>query len=458
MSLRKSTNVQHISYPSFINICKSIKGYETELVYVIDCFQCWYTAPVQSSGNLITFCVRWKCSNQTLKFVISQSVHLSLCLIHKQHGCEISYTKRCLHKAVCPVCKWACVCVCVCLPDVLSWPSLYAVTHLTSEQLCFSVLLPADWRAPSFVSSSEQPGPVQVLLMPNQEEEEDQATPNRDAALGQGQNPPPPPYRPPPPRPPLTLSIAHPCAPSSQGEEEDGCAGRRGEEEEDGREGTGVRLCELLQAGGVSVRPLGKHLAISLPSLPLRLWDTQVTHTSHSAHLEPTHAQPPPPPPPPTSNPPLSSPLEASGQRKPLTPLWQPPRPHSPAGTAQHWPREEAASETRHWSSWSLDRPDAVVTPYETPPDRCIPIRPQASSQNYSYSCQSSPGHYSSQHAPGRHSNPCCDRKEAEFSELDSLYQASLLAGKTGTHTQTHIATITQSVTIGTFKPTIQWN
>lgn len=115
MSLRKSTNVQHISYPSFISICKSIKGYETELVYVIDCFQCWYTAPVQSSGNLITFCVRWKCSNQTLKFVISQSVHLSLCLIHKQHGCEISYTKRCLHKAVCPVCKWACVCVCVCL-------------------------------------------------------------------------------------------------------------------------------------------------------------------------------------------------------------------------------------------------------------------------------------------------------------------------------------------------------
>lgn len=29
------------------------------------------------------------------------------------------------------------VCVCFCLPDVLSWPSLYAVTHLTSEQLCF---------------------------------------------------------------------------------------------------------------------------------------------------------------------------------------------------------------------------------------------------------------------------------------------------------------------------------
>ncbi|XP_028286612.1 inactive ubiquitin carboxyl-terminal hydrolase 54 isoform X1 [Parambassis ranga] len=265
---------------------------------------------------------------------------------------------------------------------------------------------------------SEQPGPVQVLLTPNQEEEEDQATPNQDAALGQ--DPPPPPYRPPPPRPPLTLSIAHPCAPFTQGEEEEGrCAGRRGEEGEDGREGMGVRLCELLQAGGVSVRPLGKHLAISLPSLPLRLWDTHTTHTSRSTHLEPTHTYPSPA----SSTPPPLSPLETSGQRKPLMPLWQPPRPHSPTDTTQHWPRYEATSDgsTRHWSSWSLDRPDAVVTPYETPPDCCVPIRPQTSSQSYN-----------SQHAPGRHSDPLGDREEAELSELDSLYQASLLAGKTG--------------------------
>lgn len=205
--------------------------------------------------------------------------------------------------------------------------------------------------------------------------------------------------------------------------------GNRGEGSEDGRDGTGVRLCELLQAGGVSVRPLGKHLAISLPSLPLRLWDT------HSTHLESPHTLTPPPP----SVPPPSSPLEDSGQRKPLTPLWQPPQPHSPNTATQHWLREGAApdSGTRHWSSWSLDRPDAVVTPYSTPPDRCIPIRPQATSQHYSYSCQSSPGHYSSQHAPGQHSDDC-DHEEAELSELDSLYQASLLAGRTGTHTFTH--------------------
>ncbi|KAK1881318.1 Inactive ubiquitin carboxyl-terminal hydrolase 54, partial [Dissostichus eleginoides] len=119
-----------------------------------------------------------------------------------------------------------------------------------------------------------------------------------------------------------------------------------------------------------------------------------------------------------------------SEQRKPP---WQPPQLQSPTGAA-HWPGQEAAADsaTRHWSSWSLDRPDAVVTPYNTPPDRCVPIRPQTTSQQHSYSCQSSPGHYSSQHAPGQQSDHRCDREEAELSELDSLYQASLQAGRTG--------------------------
>lgn len=183
----------------------------------------------------------------------------------------------------------------------------------------------------------------------------------------------------------------------------------------------GVRLCELLQAGGVSVRPLGKHLAISLPSLPLRLWDT---HTSHSAH------NPPPP-----CSPPPSTPQEYYGQRKHLTPLWQPPRPHSPDFRSPHWQQHAVLADgsTRHWSSWSLDRPDAVVTPYDTPPDRCFPIRPQNLGQSCSYSSQSSPGHYSSQHTPGQQGDVCCEREETELSELDSLYQASLQAGRTGT-------------------------
>lgn len=186
-------------------------------------------------------------------------------------------------------------------------------------------------------------------------------------------------YRPP-------LHASHPCSPQGSVS-----AGLGGSVEERQEGGTGVRLCELLQAGGVSVRPLGKHLAISLPSLPLRLWDnTQpTTHTVQQSR--------PPVPPPPVETP-----------RPQSSPMWQPPRPHSP---------------TRHWSSWSLDRPDAVVSPYDTPPDRCLPIR---SPQPSAYSRQSSPGHYSSQHAPG-----LAHGEEAELTELDSLYQASLQAGRT---------------------------
>ncbi|XP_028332479.1 inactive ubiquitin carboxyl-terminal hydrolase 54-like isoform X1 [Gouania willdenowi] len=251
---------------------------------------------------------------------------------------------------------------------------------------------------------SEQPGPLQVLLTPNQEEEEDQVMPS------QAPPPPPPPYRPPLPRHALALNSARSCAPYNlvegrDGGEEVGCAGRRGEE------GARVRFCELLQAGGVSVRPLGKHLAISLPSLPLRLWDP---NTSQSTHSDPPPSTPPPP--------------------KPLNPLWQAPQHQSPTAvpTPPPPPPYLLDSGTRHWSSWSLDHPNAVVTPYDTPPDRCVPFRPQTSTQNLSYSCQSSPGHHSSQHALGRNGDPSCEGEDAEVSELDSLYQASLQAGRTG--------------------------
>ncbi|KAM9831197.1 ubiquitin carboxyl-terminal hydrolase 54 [Neosynchiropus ocellatus] len=246
---------------------------------------------------------------------------------------------------------------------------------------------------------SEQPVPVQVLLTPNPEEEEERARPTEDPVAGP-EPPPPPPYRPPNPRSSLTLSITHPCAPSSQGKEER--AGTEREERELGG-GSGVRLCELLQAGGVSVRPLGKHLAISLPSLPLRFWDT---HTLNSTHSDPAH----------TRHPPVLSP------------------PSSPKPAAALHQHQEAAnySAPRHWSSWSLDRPDAVVTPYDTPPDRCGPVQPHSSRKSCSNSCQSSPRHYSCQHAPGRRRGPNCDQEVAELSELDSLYQASLQAGRAG--------------------------
>lgn len=65
-------------------------------------------------------------------------------MTHKQHGCDIPYTMRCVHKPAslclcCSVCKLVCVRVCFLLvyPGMRLWPSLYAVTHLTSEELCF---------------------------------------------------------------------------------------------------------------------------------------------------------------------------------------------------------------------------------------------------------------------------------------------------------------------------------
>ncbi|XP_023804947.1 inactive ubiquitin carboxyl-terminal hydrolase 54 isoform X2 [Oryzias latipes] len=274
------------------------------------------------------------------------------------------------------------------------------------------------------VPCSEQPDSVQVLLTSSQEEEEEQATPGPHATPVQDL-PPPPPYRPASPRSALTLNLTHPCGPSTHENGQGVGMRRRGEEGGNGREGTGVRLCELLQAGGVSVRPLGKHLAISLPSLPLRLWDS--THTSPPP--QPAHTQTQP------STPPSSPPPQVPGQRKPFTPLWQPPQPQSPDVSGcqrKHYATTAADSGVRHWSSWSLDRPDAVVTPYDTPPDRCVPFMPQMHSQIHSCNCQSCPGHHNSQHAQGQQADPCCGRDEAELSELDSLYQASLQAGRTG--------------------------
>eukprot|EP00063_Salmo_salar_P038830 XP_014013665.1 PREDICTED: uncharacterized protein LOC106578922 [Salmo salar] len=57
-----------------------------------------------------------------------------------------------------------------------------------------------------------------------------------------------------------------------------------------------------------------------------------------------------------------------------------------------------------------------MVTPYDTPPDRRLPFRPHLPYRNYN-----------SQPAPGQH-DPC-NPEEAEFSELDFLYRASLQPG-----------------------------
>ncbi|KAJ7987787.1 hypothetical protein DPEC_G00330130 [Dallia pectoralis] len=262
--------------------------------------------------------------------------------------------------------------------------------------------------------SSEQPGPLQVLLTSNHKGEEVRPA-YQDAPLAPGQTPLS--YRPSPnltpPQSPLTLHRTNTSSSQTQqgadslsrgrearegvsaGEDGEMRNGEEGGNEEwvrRGVEGQGMRLDDLRQVGGVCVRPLGKHLAISLPSLPLRLWDMTHTTPSHT----PSHADPQ-----------QTHPLPASSHSQPHpSPCWT--NQGSPVSTVTH-----------HWSYWSLNRPDAVVTPYDTPPYRCLPIKPHLSKRNYN-----------SRPATGQHDT--CDPEEGEVSELDFLFQASLQAGSKG--------------------------
>ncbi|KAM9561417.1 ubiquitin carboxyl-terminal hydrolase 54-like isoform 1-T1 [Salvelinus alpinus] len=241
---------------------------------------------------------------------------------------------------------------------------------------------------------SEQSGPLQVLLTPNQEGEEVRPA-YQDATLGPGQ-------------PPLHSSLPRPSTnnPPAQVEE-----GEKGERKRRGEEGQGMSLEELLQVGGV--RPAGRHLAISLPSLSLRLWDISHTHAppSHThSYSDPQYTHPPPS----RTNP--EHPHTHSD--RPPTPCSSLSQPHpSPSTASPHWPDQGSAvnTVTRHWSSWRR----LVLLPYDTPPDRRLPFRPHLPYRNYN-----------SQPAPGQH-DPC-DPEEAEFSELDFLYRASLQAGCRG--------------------------
>ncbi|KAL0984100.1 hypothetical protein UPYG_G00137080 [Umbra pygmaea] len=266
---------------------------------------------------------------------------------------------------------------------------------------------------------SEQPGPLQVLLTPNEEGEEVRPA-YRDAALGPSQSPLP--YRPPPifphlhsPLPPIPTNNH-----ATQGEEgRDGllCGGEARERMgEDGGvtevRGQGLRLDDLLQVGGVCLRPLGRHLAISLPSLPLRLWDITHTAPSHThSHSEPQH----------THQPPSHSKTHLDPTPAPTPPSSNSQSHHFSCTGSPHWTDQDSPPNTsaHHWSSWSLNRPDAVVTPYDTPPDCCLPSKPPPFKRNYN-----------SQPVTGQ-LDPC-DTEEAELSELDFLFRASLQAGRRG--------------------------
>lgn len=300
-----------------------------------------------------------------------------------------------------------------------------------------------------FCLFSEQPGKVQVLLTDNQEEVWET---NQDSVLG----PPSPHHMKSTPlctnlpsqassRPPLSNARPASSQPQPQKPNEDDWPKQN---EEDW---SGIRLSDVLQVSGVRIRPIRKHLAISLPSLPLDFWGVlgeneeilqapqALVSQSPSQHAwqgagdgpdrisQSNRA---------TSSSPAPPYTEEQGQIPRRAPIWQPlcttSQPRSPV-LSHSKPAPPVAA--RHWSSWSLDRPDAVVTPYETPPDQNqrtlsqhAPGRHFPPHSPMSTRKKSAPKHSAFKNAPGMELEPT-EPEDQELSELDSLYQASLQAG-----------------------------
>ncbi|XP_053496541.1 inactive ubiquitin carboxyl-terminal hydrolase 54 [Ictalurus furcatus] len=291
---------------------------------------------------------------------------------------------------------------------------------------------------------SEQPGSVQILLTDNQEEVWEV---NQDASLG---------LPPPAQTKPLTSnslnslkSLNTPHTPIPQPRPQDHTQGNQSKKD---TEWGGVKLSDVLQASGGQIRTIHKHLAISMPSLPLEFWGVLDEDEELSQHQQPLASSSPSPasslwrgtsdsPHPNVANT-LPQP-ENSVYEHPGAPIWQPlrnpPFPLSPV-LSRSSPRPAPPPITaRHWSSWSLDRPDAVVTPHETPPDQSHLIRPAISPRSHGwngppYSPMSSRNKSirkfaSSQFEPKLEAE-AAEYEENELSELDSLYQASLRAGR----------------------------
>ncbi|XP_053367482.1 inactive ubiquitin carboxyl-terminal hydrolase 54 isoform X2 [Clarias gariepinus] len=294
-------------------------------------------------------------------------------------------------------------------------------------------------------SRSEQPGSVQILLTDNQEEVWEV---NPDASLG-----PPPPAQ----TKPLTsnslsalnrLSLNTPHTSLPQPHPQDPTQGSDQSLKE--TEWSSVKLSDVLQASGGQIRPIHKHLAISLPSLPLDFWGVLDEGEELSQHQQPLASSSTSPvsslwrgtsdsPHPYAAN--ISPQPEKSVQEHPRAPVRQPlcslPLPPSPV-LSRSGPRHAPPPVTaRHWSSWSFDRPDAVVTPHETPPDQSHLIRPTIFPRSHGWSgpphspmssrSKSIKKFASSQFEPEAQA---AEYEEKELSELDSLYQASLRAGR----------------------------
>lgn len=303
-------------------------------------------------------------------------------------------------------------------------------------------VLPVSFFHSSFLCS-EHPGPDQVLLTDNQEEVWET---NQFSVLG----PPSPQHMKSPssctnsPSQSSSHPSLNPRPASSQAQPQEPDE-RSSWSTQNKEEWGGIRLSDVLQASGIRIMPIRKHLAISLPSLPLDFWgvlgeDEEISGCQHpqasfSQSLNPplwqgtadcldripqsSRATSPPP-----------APVEEKGAIPRRAPIWQPL-----SASSQSCTKLTSPVAARHWSSWSLDRPDAVVTPYDTPPDQ----NQRTGTALY----QHTPGRHLAPHSPistrkkniSKHSNfqsmelePTA-AEDQELSELDSLYQASLQAG-----------------------------
>ncbi|XP_066550018.1 inactive ubiquitin carboxyl-terminal hydrolase 54a isoform X3 [Amia ocellicauda] len=355
-------------------------------------------------------------------------------------------------------------------------------------------------------SQSEQPVPVQILLTSTHEEDQEAA---QDTALG----PPSPlhikplshyrnlhadPAKYPSPCPPHPGALSRnqgspgqswerlppPSSPGGRGVRAEGEWGS-GATTDPLNRWDSAELSNVVQNSHGEVRPIHKHNAISLPMLPLESRERHDSEGESCSPLPPPHhgssagprdwtslhsSSPTPyvlspgPPvwPPADPRPPLS--LEFSPEdrglgkvdhfqaypKSPRSPSRQQPT-QDPSPTLPHSnPRLAPPPAPRHWSSWSLDRPDVIETPFYTAPESCSHHHPPAHSKPRHPTsprelaasgppmpverwAENVTRYYSSQtpQHPDLTPRECPDSPSQELSELESLYQASLQAPST---------------------------
>ncbi|MBN3283006.1 UBP54 hydrolase, partial [Polyodon spathula] len=195
-----------------------------------------------------------------------------------------------------------------------------------------------------------------------------------------------------------------------------------------------AELSDVTQLPGTLARPIHKHNALSLPSLPL---ESRLRQGSEGEEEE----LPLPPPHPYQSSfhcdlpHTLTVPFSTSHSTRPTaehrSPLPLEKREHAPQGLAPFpsSPPAPPAPTHRIWSSCNLDRPDGADTPFYTPPrhsnsvpSKPSPRHPPCLAMPLDRWAENVSRHYSSQR--DRPSSP----PDEELSELECLYQASLQA------------------------------